>query len=102
MVMVMVHPYPWWPARKCSAKDAGLESSLKSVNRCLVSLVGESGGIRVVEDKDVKEWTGKLVEDAEGIDMSDLTKETKTQLDDCMAMARRMIRAREGKKKKKG
>lgn len=104
MAMVMVDPYPWWPAKKCVAKDAKLEASLKSVNRCLVSLVGESGAIRVVQNSAVRPYTGKLVEEEEGIDMSDLTKETKTQLDDCMAMARRVLRAKEAKKtaKKKG
>lgn len=95
--MAKVEDYPWWPAKKCMAKDVDLEASLKTLGRCLVSVVGESGGIRVVETSAIREFTGNLVED-EDTDMSGFSKETRTQLDECMAMARRILRARSGKK----
>ena len=94
IVMVKVEPYPWWPAKKCFARDTALRSSLETVGRWLVSLIGENGGLRVVETTMVRPFTGTLVEIEEGLDMSDVTKEIKAQLDDCMAMARRVLRSR--------
>ena len=99
IVMTKVEPYPWWPAKKCIPRNADLEASLVSINRCLVSLVGESGGLRVVETSAIRPFTGKLVEAEEGTDMNHVAKDTKTQLDDCMAMARRILRSHSSKKK---
>jgi len=100
IVMTKVEPYPWWPAKRCIARDGDLAASLNTVNRCLVSLVGESGGLRVVETSAVRSFTGKLVEEEEGADVSYVSKETKTQLDECMTMARRILRSHSIKKKK--
>lgn len=55
--------FPAWPAKRCEAKDPKLAASLKSVNRVLVSLIGEEGGLRVVKIDDISPYTGKPTED---------------------------------------
>ncbi|CAB9501476.1 expressed unknown protein [Seminavis robusta] len=100
MVMASVDYYPWWPAKKCVPKDASLEASLQSAERCLVSLIGESGGLRVLSLDHVRPFTGELVPDDDTVikDLGKVTKEVKTQLDECMAIARRLQRSLNGKK----
>lgn len=98
MCMAKAEAYPWWPAKKCIAKDPNLAASLKSVGRCLVSLLGESGAIRVVDTSAVRPYTGKELEEEENIARSEISKEMRMQLDECMAMARRILRGRSGKK----
>ena len=89
-----VEEYPWWPAKKCIVKDKELAESLESLGRCLVSLVGESGGLRVVKkEKHVMPFTETHPDD----DLSDHTKDIRNQLEDCMAVARRIVRGIEKK-----
>ena len=116
--MAKAEDYPWWPAKKCEVRDPSMAKSLDDLNRCLVSLIGEMGGLRVVKrDTDVKPFTGKAVETEEleqvqensqqeedlvGLDR--YSKEMRNQLDDCMTMARRILRGIEKRamnKKKK-
>jgi hypothetical protein len=108
--LAKVEEYPWWPAKKCVAKNEKLAASLESLDRALVSFVGESGGIRVVKKK---EGLRPFSEEALALLLDEDTssvlrpKEIRTQLDDCMTMARRIIRgkvkkaAKAAKKKKK-
>ena len=102
--LAKVDKYPWWPAKKCIVKEEELAQSLQSVGRCLVSLVGELGGLRVIKTESLLPFSETLPEDE---DLSNHSKEMRTQLDECMAMARRIIRgkekkaARASKKKKK-
>ena len=84
--------YPWWPAKKCVAKDKKLSESLDKYGRVLVSLVGESGGLRAVKTEDILPFSEELPEDE---NLSDYTKETRSQLEDCMTMTRRIIRGKE-------
>ena len=103
IVMAKAEIYPWWPAKKCIPRDPDMVEKLESINRRLVSLVGEGGGLRVVEASAIRPFTGKLVEEEEGNteSLANVAKETKNQLDDCMAMSRRILRAHAGKKTKK-
>lgn len=94
--MAKVENFPAWPAKRCEAKDPKLAASLKSVNRSLVSLIGEEGGLRVVKIEDISPYTGKPAEE----DLGDYDKDMRTQLDECLAMARRIVRGR--KKNKNG
>jgi hypothetical protein len=102
--LAKVEEYPWWPAKKCVAKDENLAASLESLDRALVSFVGESGGIRVVKKEGLLPFSETLPEEETS---AARPKELRTQLDDCMTMARRIIRGKEkkaakaAKKKKK-
>jgi hypothetical protein len=104
--LAKVENYPWWPAKKCIPKDKKLIDSLNSLERTLVSLVGERGGLRVVQTKDLVPFSETPPEDE---DLSSHPKDTRTQLEECMAMTRRIIRGKEkkasrrtNKKKKSG
>ena len=92
--MVKTEKYPWWPAKKCIARDTSLAEQLSKLDRILVSLFGEFGGLRVVKDNHLKPFTGAAIDDDS---LAETKKETRTQLDDCLAMARRIQR---GLKKK--
>jgi histone H1/5 len=89
--MAKAEDYPWWPAKKCEPKNPELAKSLKSLDRTLVSLIGEMGGLRVVKNEKMVPFTGKKIAD-EG--QGDIRKEVRSQLDDCMTMARRILRGR--------
>jgi Williams-Beuren syndrome DDT (WSD), D-TOX E motif len=110
--MAKAEDWPWWPARICEAKDAGLAASLAELNRTLIALVGEGGGLRVVRTRDqILPFTGNPITAAEIVkddedddDDSDakaaaavpgMTKEIREQLQDCLAMARRILRGQE-------
>lgn len=96
--MAKTEEYPWWPAKKCEAKDPEIARSLSQLNRSLVAFVGEMGGLRVVKTDNLQPFTGKMVdEEAE----AEYSKDIRTQLDDCMAMARRIQRGLQLKKKKR-
>lgn len=95
--LVKVDAYPWWPARKCSPKDATLASQLDSLGRVFVSLIGESGGLRVVKEDALVPFSETLPEDEDFINQP---REIRNQLDDCMAMARRIVRGKLQKKSK--
>jgi linker histone H1 and H5 family/Williams-Beuren syndrome DDT (WSD), D-TOX E motif len=83
--------YPWWPAKKCIPKDPVLATSLAKVNRILVSFIGEMGGLRVVPSNCVRRFTGAKIDSDD--ELESVSKDIKSQLDDCMAMARRILRA---------
>jgi PWWP domain len=92
IIMALVEPYPWWPGKKCVAKDPDLEASLNSVNRCLVALFGEKGSLRVVETNKIRPFTGKALEGDDDIDLSGVTKEHRIELEQAKATARRLFR----------
>jgi hypothetical protein len=94
--LVKVEEFPWWPARQCIPKDENLASQLKAVNRNLVSLIGESGSLRLVKTDQIIPFSETLPDD---VDLTKHSREIRSQLDDCMAMARRIVR---GKEKKAG
>jgi len=96
IVMAKAEDYPWWPAKKCIPKDPAVAEALSKVHRCLVSLVGEKGGLRVIKNEDLKPFTGNTIEEEDGL--AEFPKTTRNELDECMAMARRILR---GKKKRK-
>eukprot|EP00977_Amphora_coffeiformis_P022361 scaffold10856_cov229-Amphora_coffeaeformis.AAC.12 len=83
--------FTWWPARKCLAKEEGLAESLETVDRCLVALFGEMGALRVVKMTDILPFDGEVPNREE--EEAPLSKEVRGQLDDCMAMARRVLRS---------
>jgi linker histone H1 and H5 family/Williams-Beuren syndrome DDT (WSD), D-TOX E motif len=100
--MAKAEAFPWWPAKKCIAKHSEIANSLEALGRTLVAFIGEMGGLRVVKTAMLKPFTGTLVDndgsgDGEGAGVA-YTKEMKTQLDDCMAMARRILRGHAHKK----
>lgn len=90
--MAKAENYPWWPATKCEAKDSALAQSISELDRCLVSLVGESGELRVVMNSDIREFTGQTIDDE---DTAKASKDTRNQLDECMTLARRILRGRQ-------
>lgn len=97
--MAKAEKFPWWPAKKCVPKDPDVAKSLAKLNRCIVALIGEMGGLRVVKIDMTRPFSGKRIEDDE--DLVDQTKEIKQQLDDCIAFSRRIIRGRANRKKTK-
>ncbi|KAG7338478.1 linker histone H1 and H5 family protein [Nitzschia inconspicua] len=94
--LVKVEDFPWWPARKCAPKDENLASRLEAADRVLVALIGESGSLRLVKTQNIVPFSETLPEDE---NLTNHTREIRNQLEDCMAMARRIVR---GKKKKNG
>jgi histone H1/5 len=90
--MAKAEAYPWWPAKKCEPKDPELARLLSNLNRSLVSLVGEMGGLRVVKNENIVPFTGQKIEE-DGSE-TEVSKDIRSQLDDCMTMARRILRGR--------
>ncbi|GAX12095.1 hypothetical protein FisN_15Lh213 [Fistulifera solaris] len=86
--MAKVENYPWWPARKCMATDSTIAESLLRLDRSLVALVGEMGGLRVVKNDMLRPFTGVPTSDDHG----EMSKEVRSQLTECVAMARRIMR----------
>lgn len=86
--MVKLDSFPWWPAKKCVAKDMELVESLGELKRELVSIVGEDGSLRLVKPEDIKDFTGSVDE----ADLVGVKKGVRSQLVDCVAMARRIMR----------
>jgi hypothetical protein len=92
--LVKLGPYPWWPAKKVIANDKGLSDSLSTLGRTLVSLIGESGGLRVVKTENMRPFSTELPEDE---DLSSYSKDMRSQLEDCMTTARRIVRGKDKK-----
>ena len=88
LCMVKVEQYPWWPAKQCAAKDPAIAKSLAALDRRLVALVGEMGSLRVIKEENIKPFDGTAIFEEE----EELSKEMKSQLNDCVAMARRILR----------
>ncbi len=93
---VKIEEYPLWPARKCVPKDAELTSELDSVDRLLVSLVGERGALRVVKTEACVPFSESL---PEGEDPTAHPRDIRTQLDEAMKVARRVVRGQSKKTK---
>jgi hypothetical protein len=96
--MAKTDEYPWWPAKICEAKDPNIVASLKQVKRSLVAFVGEMGSLRVVKTSCIKPFTGQILDDTD--QMEEYSKDIRAQLDDCMAMARRIQRGLSNTKKR--
>jgi hypothetical protein len=96
--MAKTDEYPWWPAKICEAKDPNIVASLKQVKRSLVAFVGEMGSLRVVKTSCIKPFTGQMLDDTD--QMEEYSKDIRAQLDDCMAMARRIQRGLSNTKKR--
>jgi len=94
---VKIDEYPLWPARKCLPKDDQLTRQLGSVDRILVSLVGERGSLRVVKTDACVPFSDTLPQ-GEGI--STHSRDIRSQLDEAMNVARRVVRGQEKKKSK--
>ena len=95
---VKIPLYPWWPARKCQPKDDALKSNLELSSRLLVSLVGERGGLRVVKTENLVPFSETIPGEE---DLSDQTRDIRNQLDEAMAIARRVVRGKNKKQKAK-
>ncbi|KAL3927716.1 MAG: hypothetical protein SGBAC_012968 [Bacillariaceae sp.] len=89
--LAKIEPYPWWPARKVTAKDEQLSCALGNIDRCLVSLIGELGGLRVVKTGNLLPFSKELPQDE---DLTSYSKDIQDQLNDCMKMAGRIVRGR--------
>ena len=88
IIMARVEEYPWWPAKKCIPKDPATAESLSKLNRSLVSLIGEKGGLRVGKDNEIRPFAGKQIEEP----AENISRDIRSQLNDCVAMARRILR----------
>lgn len=87
-----VKDYPWWPCRKCICKDDALNSKFEMLDRTVVSFVGEKGGLRMVKaDDELIPFSEHFSNDE---NLYDQTRETRQSLDDAMATARRVVRAK--------
>lgn len=76
--MAKVDSFPFWPAKRCEAKDKDLKSSLHTMGRTLVSLIGEDGGLRAARLEDIRPFNGEMIEE----DLEDQPKHIRTQLDE--------------------
>lgn len=94
---VKIEEYPMWPARKCVPKDDELTSKIESVDRILVSLVGERGALRVVKNEACSPFSDSL---PEGEDLSSHSRDIRNQLDEAMNIARRVVRGQQKKRSK--
>jgi len=92
-----IDEYPLWPARKCHPKDDELISQLESVDRILVSLVGERGALRVVKRDACVPFSVTLPNEE---DLSTHTRDIRNQLEEAMNVARRVIRGHKKKQSK--
>ena len=63
-----------------------------------MAFIGEMGGLRVVKSDMIRSFTGNAIDEGEHVQHS---KKMLTDLDDCMAMARRMLRGCATRKTKK-
>jgi hypothetical protein len=86
--------WPWWPAKKCHAKDVELAASLETLGLTLVSLLGDSGDLRVVK---TAESLMPFSETHPTEDLSAFSRHRRNLLDEAMSMARRLIRSKEKK-----
>ena len=86
--MVRLDNHPWWPAKKCIAKDPSLQESLRMFDRVLVAMVGEHGELRCVKSEDIRAFTGSTIDE----NLVEFTKEDRSQLKQSLAVARRIIR----------
>ena len=93
--LAKVAQWPHWPARKCLPKDESLASQLESLDRVLVSLVSESGALRIVPSDSVLPFSETLPEET---DLSLYTNQTRAQMENSMAIARRIVRGLAKKK----
>jgi histone H1/5 len=91
IVMAKAESYPWWPAKICVATDSTVAGALSNLNRSLVSLVGERGDLRVVRNNDINKFTGQPLDEDEEFEVPN---DMRIQLEDCLAMARRIIRGK--------
>jgi len=91
--MVTLDNHPWWPAKMCVAKDKDMHAKLKSFDRVLVAMVGEHGELRCVKNEDTRKFTGNAMDE----DQEQFTKTDRAQLEESLAIARRIIRGRGGK-----
>jgi len=87
--MAQVQKFPWWPARKCVLQNTDDQAVLEQANYCLVSLVGEMGALRLVHINHIQDFAG----DAIRVVGERIRPNMRSQLDDCLAMARRLQRA---------
>jgi len=91
--MVYIEGHPWWPAKRCVPKDAELEKYLIQFDRSLVALVGEHGELRCVKSQAIKDFTGNVLEE----DVEAFSKKDLSELEDSVAIARRIIRGNKEK-----
>ena len=92
IVMAKAEDWPWWPARRSHPKDPALAETLSSLGRTIVALVGEMGGLRIVKTSSIRPFRGCMEADDEN---NKLDRDVRSQLDDCIAMARRVTRGLE-------
>jgi hypothetical protein len=61
--MGKVEGFPWWAARVCLPKDKEILESLKSLNKTVISFVGEQDLYVVNTEKDLKPFNPELDKD---------------------------------------
>lgn len=62
-VLGKVEGFPWWPARVCVAKNSGSTASLNSLDRALISFIGEQHLHVVKREGEIRPFTGTEQED---------------------------------------
>jgi hypothetical protein len=88
-----VEGYPWWPARICVAKDPDVRTSLESLDKVLISFVGEPHLHVVKHSEEIKQFSGK---GKENDDIVNYPKEVIANFQESVAMARRILRGKSG------
>lgn len=90
-VLGKVEGYPWWPARICVAKNNGVMASLESLDRVLISFIGEPHLHVVRREGELKPFIGNEQED---MNLGDFPADITKSYQESIAMARRILRGR--------
>ena len=86
-----VEGYPWWPARICVAKNASVMASLESLDRVLISFIGEPHLHVVKREGELRPYIGNEQEDE---NLGDFPADIAKSLQQSTAMARRILRGK--------
>ena len=89
-VMGKVEGFPWWAARVCLPKDDEILESLKSLNKTIISFVGEQDLYVVNTDKDLKPFNPLLDKD----DVATFPHEIMKNVEKSIVLTKRILRGK--------
>jgi hypothetical protein len=89
-VMGKVEGFPWWAARVCLPKDDEILESLKSLNKTIISFVGEQDLYVVNTDKDLKPFNPLLDKD----DVATFPPEIMKNVEKSIVLTKRILRGK--------
>ena len=89
-VMGKVEGFPWWAARVCLPKDKEILESLKSLNKTVISFVGEQDLYVVNTEKDLKPFNPELDKEDAKIFPSEIMKNVEKSI----VLTKRILRGK--------